>query len=610
MAKAHGRPAIGLPTAWGWVLVGLSLVLALASLSYRWRVEAGNKAVALAMDSQSVRDAAGSVPLAQAFAKLKLDGLGAVVLQEQSVGDLIAEGDLTMPRPGVLVGDPATFARFAPFYEARFGTRFQPGTTALRLGNVSLAQVGALTAGLDPQEAQAARDAGLVVIARHGNRPGTNEPLIRAVLRSSRELGATVFLPFGDQALGARDLLEVTAEALRSEGFDYATPEFAKIAGDAALAKELEDRLIRLHSIQAGEVDRTPPSEVVERFARAFRERNQRILLLRPMSAAQAAPMSSLSETLRVVRRGVEKEGGVLRAPRPFDEPGVPTALILALGAAVGAMVVWSGFSLFSSVWLRAIGVLAVLAALALVASPSSRVYLALMAATAFPIAAYLLWRARPDVSPLVGMLGMTVVSLTGGLCVAGLLNALPFLVKTDQFLAVKLAHFLPILVVGWILMTDHMDPKDLLAQVVRWGAALLAVVIAAALGLMLLRTGNDSPDAVSGFELKLRAVMDAVLFARPRTKEFMLGHPALLVGLLMRRRGRDGETGWVVLAMTVGAIGQTSIVNTMCHLHTPLSQGLARIATGLTFGLVFGWVAWLVIERVLGRGRNAGVGV
>lgn len=595
-----------MPAAWGWALVGICFLLALVSLSYRWKVEAGNKAVALALDVQSVRDAAGTMPLPKALATLKQDGLGALVLQEQSVGDLIAQGDLELASPGVLVGAPATFARLAPFLEARFGLRLGPGTTAMRLSALSLSQLSALTAGLDPREAQAAQAAGVVIVARHANRAGTSEALIRALLRSSRELGASVFLPFGDQALGARDLLGFTAETLRVEGFAYASPEFAKIVGDARLAKDLEDRLIRLHSIQAGEVDRTPPAEVVERFARAFRERNQRLLLLRPMSAAQAAPLSSLATTLSAVRRGVEQEGGVLKPPRPYEDPGVPNALILALGAAVGALVVWAGFALFANPWIRGAGTLGVLAAVALSVEPSARVYLATFAAGAFPLAGYLLWRMRPATHPFLAMLSMTFVSLTGGLCVAGLLNALPFLVKTDQFFAVKAAHFLPIVVIAWVLTTDVVQPRVLMAEVVRWGAALLALMVAAALGLMLLRTGNDSPDAVSGVELRLRALLDALLFARPRTKEFLLGHPALLIGLLLHRRAKGGG-GWAVLALSLGAIGQTSIVNTLCHLHTPLSQGLARIGTGLAFGLAIGAVAWLILARVLERSRFLG---
>lgn len=596
-----------MPAAWGWALVGLCFALALFSLSYRWKVETGNKAVALALDIQSVRDAAGTAPLAEALTTLKQDGLGAIVLQEQSVGDLVAQGDLQLASAGVLVGAPATFARIAPFLQARFGVRLGSGTTAMRLTNLSLPQLGSLTAGIDPREAEAARAAGLLIVVRHANRPGTNEALIRALLRSSRALGGSVFLPFGDQVLGSRELLGTTSETLRSEGFLYASPEFAKIAGDARLAKDLEDRLIRLHSIQAGEVDRTPPTQVVERFARAFRERNQRLLLLRPMSAAQVAPLSSLSETLSAVRRGVEKEGGVLKAPRPYTEPGVPVPLILALAAGAGAMVIWTGFALFTNVWIRSIGVVGVVAAAAASFDVASRVYLATLAASAFPVAAYLLWRARPCTNPLLAMLAMTFVSLTGGLSVAGLLNALPFMVKTDQFLAVKAAHFLPIVVMAWVLTTDVVQPRALMAEVVRWGAALLAIVIAAALGLMLLRTGNESPEAVSGFELRLRALMDAVLFARPRTKEFLLGHPALLIGLFLHRRAPGSGSGWAVLAMAAGAIGQTSIVNTLCHLHTPLSQGLARIGTGLAFGILIGLGAWWILSRTLDRGWGGG---
>ena len=43
----------------------------------------------------------------------------------------------------------------------------------------------------------------------------------------------------------------------------------------------------------------------------------------------------------------------------------------------------------------------------------------------------------------------------------------------------------------------------------------------------------------------------------------------------------------WMFKAQTgvLGSIGATSVINTMCHLHTPLEVGLTRIAIGVVVG-------------------------
>jgi hypothetical protein len=78
------------------------------------------------------------------------------------------------------------------------------------------------------------------------------------------------------------------------------------------------------------------------------------------------------------------------------------------------------------------------------------------------------------------------------------------------------------------------------------------------------------------------------LLVARPRTKEFLIGHPLLVAALDQRLRGRKSLSGWLM----VGAvIGQLSMVNTFSHIHTPLWVSGLRTGLGLVLGLAIGWV-------------------
>jgi phosphotransferase system glucose/maltose/N-acetylglucosamine-specific IIC component len=56
---------------------------------------------------------------------------------------------------------------------------------------------------------------------------------------------------------------------------------------------------------------------------------------------------------------------------------------------------------------------------------------------------------------------------------------------------------------------------------------------------------------------------------------------------------------------LVLGTIGQTSMVNTLLHLHTPLTLSLARIAIGLVIGGIVGAVAWAVLKPLLARLRS-----
>jgi len=123
-----------------------------------------------------------------------------------------------------------------------------------------------------------------------------------------------------------------------------------------------------------------------------------------------------------------------------------------------------------------------------------------------------------------------------------------------------------------------------------------IAVVMALGIiGLALLRTGNDPGMGVSGLELKFRSILDHVMGVRPRTKEFMIGHPAMLLGigmLLTRRRA------WGLSLVALGVLGQVSLLNTFCHIHTPLAITIFRAFNGLWLGLVIGLAVWMLFGK------------
>jgi hypothetical protein len=140
------------------------------------------------------------------------------------------------------------------------------------------------------------------------------------------------------------------------------------------------------------------------------------------------------------------------------------------------------------------------------------------------------------------------------------------------------------------------------MSEPARFGTLALGIIGILALVLVVARTGNDAGVGVSGTELTLRAYMDRILPVRPRTKEFLVGHPAFVLALAWWWRGRRRLA---VPAFVVGSLGQVSLLNTFCHIHTPLVISIWRDGLGLFFGSIIGATVFLIVEAVIAMARN-----
>ncbi len=573
--------------------IALMAALSLYSISLRYRVEQRNKAVSIAAEYETVETlaAASGKSVPQALEDLKQQGLGAVVISEDTVGDLADRKAAENPAPD----DSSLANRIQQALTLRFGDQKE----------ISSGTAKTTPASLDPDHAQIVRAAQLTIVARMSNPPGVTGRYVTETLKSAHDLGATVFLPLGDQVLGRRDALKDMVDELKSLGMLYASPEFAKLGGDSNVLKMAPEIVVRLHSAQSAELDKMPLDDAVDRYSRAARERGMRLLLVRPISFAAQNPLTSFGDFIRLINRDIEDQGGGMGVARPYEDSGVPKWLFIVIGLSIIPTAYWVGSIFVTSTRWRIAGLILTVAICALSATNHQKAFTALFAALVFPIAAFLILDARKRPNLILDFLLTCAISLVGGLAVAGLLNGLPYFVRAEQFEGVKLAVFLPVFIIlGYFLMRGA-DLKATMRNPMTWGAALLALVIMGALTFLSSRTGNDNPAGVSDTELKLRFLLDQILFVRPRTKEFMIGHPLLIIGigLMAIQKARAGLQGsslpiWTALALAGGAVGQTDIVNTMCHIHTPVALSLARIGVGMVAGCIIGLALWAIVRR------------
>ena len=97
-------------------------------------------------------------------------------------------------------------------------------------------------------------------------------------------------------------------------------------------------------------------------------------------------------------------------------------------------------------------------------------------------------------------------------------------------------------------------------------------------------RSGNNGAP-VPAFEIMLRRFLESIMYARPREKEFLFGHPAVLLSLTaLYRRWPQILHYLFILAIT---IGQGSMVETFAHMRSPFILSFIRGIDGLAAGTV-----------------------
>lgn len=615
-------------TRWTYYGIAACAVFSLASLAFRFSAERSNRAVALAAEADTI-EALGlsqGKTLPRALKDLSDNGLNAIVLSEETVSDLAISGQLKLtatPANLFVSGDKFALQRVVRALTLRLpGSKLkidsQGKVAMLKLSrNISPSYLRALPVGLNPIHAKHARAAKWMIIARCANQTGATEQTVRGTIAWARELGALIFLPAGDQVLGQRKNLPALIDELKQRKMYFANPEFAKIGGVEAASRLAPENMVRLHAAQAAELDKYTEPEYLERYDLAATERGIRVLLLRPLSLSGKAPLTEFGDLAGRIAKQLSAEGLAVGKPHPYRDVKVGLIWFLLIGASFA-------FTVFTVIrpWLAtdaakysAIGILALLAASCAIGA--AREYVALLAATIMPILAFAHLDQAKDRSIIKHFAILSAISLVGGLCVGGLLNSVAYYTRSDQFSGVKAAHFLPILIVGIYFFLKYGESKDLLKKHVVWGQIVIGFGVLAILAFMLMRTGNDNPAGISGIELKIRSLLAHILQVRPRSKEIFIGHPLMVVaiGMLFRTKLLDlsdrSRGGWLALLLMAGAIGQTSIVNTMCHLHTPLTVGLVRIVIGWVLGGAAGYALWVLFkDRILPLEPATGQGI
>jgi hypothetical protein len=204
------------------------------------------------------------------------------------------------------------------------------------------------------------------------------------------------------------------------------------------------------------------------------------------------------------------------------------------------------------------------------------------------------------------------LMSLVGGMYLAAILADTRFLLEIDIYRGVKLTFIMP-LVLMTILYVKRYDMlgvmgagvkvaisrvNDLLNKPITFKHVALLGVLGIVLLYFVARSGHSAGVPVAAIEVKMRLFLEQLMYARPRQKEFMIGHPAFF---LAAYAAYHQAPRLIQYALTCGAvIGQASLVQTFCHMRTPVFMSTIRAIDGYVMGAVIGIILVAIVAMIM----------
>lgn len=475
------------------------------------------------------------------------------------------------------------------------------------------------TLGIPSEQVQLARRLGLFVIPRFQNDERLQDGQIAQMfddLHAGKWISTVVFFGLRNQVLGFPDHLKDTAAVFEARKYtnygEIETYDKSQVQkGNVELARMIPGHVVRVQAIGKLELDKMTVPQIVARYELGVRERNVRVVYLRPFPH-QYDKLSIEQTNIQMVRQIADtlREHG-FRLGRATPIPlyrgnsailvgisalAVPSIFVLLLGWLGWYRPVWAvlAYALTGGVYLggyfthhdliarSAIALCgALLFATAAFASLSGAFFEEPAQSAGLQIARSLRWT-----------LLATGIALLGALVVVGVMSSPLTMEEVEPFRGVKLVLALPPLIaLALYLFTNRFDSgirsaREAFDAPIRIYQLLLAAVVLGAGALVLMRSGNTSDIAPSAFELSLRHHLTVLLSVRPRFKEFLVGFPFLM--LLPALHRSDRRASGIILSLAIG-IGLGDVIDTFSHLHTPLLISIVRVILGLIIGAIIG---------------------
>lgn len=503
---------------------------------------------------------------------------------------------------------------------------------------------------LPHDEMNKARAAGFTILARTMNFQKCTAENVQFFFDRIEGYPISEIVFDGPAVLGASNFLDLTAVNMTRRKITFGVIEhftqlqFYPQMGMYYLAQRVgENNVARLYAIPKDEQPKLAMSAAINRWSTTDRERNIRINLLRIYDKPE--PETTLLETnmkyFREVRAVLERDGFTFGKAGTFENyyPSVILRALVIIGVVAAGVLYLSLISRRlnrnTKFQLQLFGALAILTAIPVLMGAGGKVRLlaAFFSANLFPALA-IIWqldllrviqykvriqnraaRLKKNLSTAqlvwtsaLALLVTGALSMTGAAYLSGALSDVSYFLEFEIFRGIKLTFILPLVLVAVAFMqrfnvVDEIRKnvpatqqiKELLDKSISVKVFLALMIVMGAFVVLIARSGHTSGMPVSGLEIKIRALLEQIFYARPRSKEIFFGHPAFMLAFAAFLK-KFPKMICFVLVMA-GTIGQSSMVETFAHMRTPIFMSFMRGLDGLIPGAIIGAVLIIFLQ-------------
>jgi len=607
------------------VFLVVSLIFASSILYNRYKIENNNKSVAITLDYNEVVDMAtiSKKPIDSVLADFKNVGANSAFLEMDTLRNSLDKGKtIVLQNNTYLISKDYDIHFIKKLFANVKGVVISDAGDKIILkydqNNINGTFIETLPIGFSVNALNNLRKSGYTICVRVPSFDGANETDIDVILSylKANKINQIVFS--GDTIIGYKTMLKYLANKMKENEIYFGRIEFSKQKGDPVIAKFDDTYTIQVHSITAPEMDVLSEVSIIERYTRAVRERGIRLIFVKMFEKVGDKALDTNLSYVSKIKNNIEKAGYTVGTPKKIET--MPNMLFAKVwvSIAVGLLFFILINSLFTITHKNNIILLIssmIFSIIFAIGLGITLKLLTLLLAIITPVLAVVLaCKCNKNNSPFSAykkVFYVFLITLYGGIINAALLSTNDYMARNEIFAGIKLAHFLPLVLVAFILgyglnegkksvkdTCDFIKSKttSLMQEPLLLGYMVVGVIILAVVGVMLLRSGNDGGVGVSPIELRLRAILDQIVYVRPRTKEFLIGYPCLLIGFWYFIKSNKKIVANILL--TIGTIGLVSLFNTFCHIHTPIELSVLRAINGLWCGVLVGSAILIIMKK------------
>lgn len=469
----------------------------------------------------------------------------------------------------------------------------------------------------------------------------SEEEQINAFFRRLDDSGAKVSLIIGSgkQMLGNKKYLPLVAQNLLQRHITLGMVEgvtqlqFVKLEGMTELAKLADYQVARTYVIADAEQRKMQVFDAFRRWSLADEERNIRVNYIKTFLTPRdnkTLLQTNLDYVDRVTRDVASK--GFAKGPADIYKVYQPSRLWY-IPMAFSLAAAWCLYFLLLGIlperhYVKGVGIFGALVTTGLFAGPLglvARQGAAFGAAVIFPVLSMHrmmgIWRKNGAKGSLgtvalrtcVHLFETILLSLIGAAMVGGILSDTRFLLEMDIYRGVKATFMLPVVLTFLLFLRTHglwQQGEDwrkpfhrvmgFLDRPLNLKALFILGVFAFVAWVFIGRSGHTAGVPVPAIEQKLRFFLEETMWARPREKEFMIGHPAFF--LAAWAAWKKLPTWFYGLCVTGAAIGQGSAVQTFAHMRSPILMSYVRALDGYGVGVAAGLIALAIFALAYPR--------